>query len=89
MTTFEDLEFEDRSDGVGGVRAKHTFSNGYGASVILGPNSYGGDDGLYEVAVCHDGHLTYDTPITNDVIGHCSEKKVTNILQQIETLPSK
>ena len=48
------------------------FDNGYGASVVRGPYTYGGDSGLFELAVIKfDGNrhdLVYDTPITNDVL---------------------
>jgi len=37
------------------------FPNGYGASVICNPYSYGGARGLYELAVLRNGHICYDT----------------------------
>lgn len=84
MTTFADLQFQ--SNGTLGERARIHFPNGYGASVIRGLYTYGGSEGLYELGVlCHD-HLTYDTPITDDVIGHLSEDDVTALLQRIEAL---
>ncbi len=71
MKTFKDLEFKEHPNHLGGVQAVITFDNGYGASVVCTPHTYGGDRGLYELAVLgKDGHLTYDTPITNDVIGY-------------------
>ena len=32
-------------------RKTYTFNNGYGASVICNQSSYGGDNGLFEIAV--------------------------------------
>jgi hypothetical protein len=63
------------------------FDNGYGASVVVGPHTYGGEDGLYELAVLgKDGHLTYETPVTSDVEGYLSEDDVTKLLEQIQNL---
>jgi len=87
MKTFKDLEFVPHPNHMGGVQARIQFDNGYGASVVCTPYTYGGDKGLYELAVLgSDGHLTYNTPITNDVLGYLKEEEVTNILEQIQLL---
>ena len=71
----------------GGIQRKYLFRNGYGASVIKSPYSYGGSDGLWEIAVLgKDGKLCYDTPITDDVIGYLDDYEVNDILTQIEEL---
>lgn len=63
------------------------YSNGYGASIVQGPHTYGGKDGLYELAVFgKDGEITYDTPITNDVLGYLSEAEVEKTLLNIKNL---
>jgi hypothetical protein len=63
------------------------FDNGYGASVVVGPHTYGGEDGLYELAVLDsNGNLTYETPVTSDVEGYLSEDDVTKLLEQIQNL---
>lgn len=70
------------------------FKNGYGASVVCGPYTYGGPEGLSELAVLRfngeridkDYELAYDTGITNDVIGYLSEVEVESLLQQIAEL---
>lgn len=88
MKTFNDLEFKPHPHGLG-IQARVQFDNGFGASIVKGPYTYGGDEGLYEIAVLDkDGSLTYETPITNDVIGHLTEDDVTNILSQIQNLQS-
>ena len=70
-----------------GVKSHIKFDNGFGASVIRSDYSYGGKDGLYELAVIgKDGNITYDTPITNDVIGYLKTEEVTDILKQIQLL---
>ena len=70
----------------GGVQKVYEFDNGYGASVIMGPQSYGFSKGLWELAVLQNGSLRYDTPITNDVIGHLNEEEVNNYLNLIKEL---
>lgn len=70
-----------------GTQAIHEFPNGYGASVIRNSWSYGGTEGLYELAVLHYTHLCYSTYITNDVIGYLSEAEVVMLLERIADLP--
>ena len=87
MKTFNDLEFKPHPNNMGGVQAYITFENGYGASVVCTPHTYGGDKGLYELAVFgKDGHITYDTPITNDVIGYLRPQDVTDVMEKIQQL---
>jgi hypothetical protein len=87
MKTFKDLEFVEHPGHIGGVQARITFENGYGASVVKTPHSYGGDRGLFELAVLGtDGHLTYDTPVTSDVIGYLRDIDVTDVMEKIQQL---
>lgn len=83
MKTFEDLNFKFTEYG---IQATQTFKNGYGISVIKSKFSYGGEEGFYECAVLKDGSFCYDTPVTDDVIGWCTEEKVTEIMKQIQEL---
>jgi len=85
MKTFNDLDFQPMQFEVG-IQARIFFDNGYGASVIKSPHSYGGNQGLYELAVIKDNAIRYDTPITDDVIGYLTEDDVTNYLGQIQNL---
>ena len=69
-------------------RAVVSFENGYQASIVLSPYSYGGPEGLYEIAVLDDkGELIYSTPITDDVIGYLTPEGVEEVLQKISELP--
>ena len=87
MKTFNDLDFNPMDMGIGiGIQARINFDNGYGASVIRSPYSYGGNQGLYELAVIKDNAICYDTPITDDVIGYLTEDDVTKYLGQIQEL---
>lgn len=70
-----------------GYRYKISFkSYPYGASIIKRVGSYGMDTDDWELAVTYDGHLYYDSPITDDVIGYLSEEELVNILAQIRNL---
>ena len=76
----------------GGTQRLWYFDNGYGASVVCHAFSYGGGDGLFEMAVLKgtgdDSRLCYDTPITDDVIGNLTEGGVQDLLAKIQALPN-
>lgn len=72
------------------------FPNGYGASIRRGGNSYGRSEGLWEVGVVEhnperlsDWSLTYDTYLTDDVLGWQSVADVARVLREIQELPSR
>lgn len=72
-----------------GGQAIFRFDNGYGASVI----SHGYSSGV-ELAVIKfnsddndDFDLVYDTPVTDNVIGHIADQyELANLLVQIRSL---
>jgi len=67
---------------------QYFYSNGYGASVIWNQDSYGADEGLFEVAVLDaSGSIVYDTPIADGVCGFLNFGQVADVLQQIRNLP--
>jgi hypothetical protein len=85
-TVFEELKFQSHPMGMG-KQCIVQFPNGYGASVVQGEHTYGGKDGLYEIAVFgKDGHISYSTPITDDVLGYLSEEEVEKTLIDIKNL---
>lgn len=88
MKEFKDLEFKALDDFMDGVQSRIEFENGYGASVVRHQYSYGGKDGLYELAITKDNELCYSTPITSDVEGYLTEDAVTDLLKQIQELKS-
>ncbi len=74
-----------------GTQVVHKFENGYGASVVCHEFSYGGDEGLKELAVIKfrkgdKWSLCYDTEITDDVLGYLTDEDVADLLVQIEAL---
>ena len=66
---------------------KTFFPNGYGVSIISSEFSYG-----LEMAVLigtEESHeICYDTPITNDVLGHLDSEGLDEAVQAVKALPS-
>tara|TARA_R110000868_G_C10689502_1_gene748177 strand:- start:90 stop:398 length:309 start_codon:yes stop_codon:yes gene_type:complete len=100
--TFNDLVFEqdDVEEAVLSwydptEHAHYIFDNNYGVSVIRGPYTYGGLKGLYELAVLYmdselnESELVYDTPVTNDLVGHLTPDDVTRLMKQVSELPPR
>ena len=94
---FSDLNFRPHTNYPDtGVAARKFFPNGYGISVVRFTNpfgfggSYGVEHGLYEAAVLkgveENWDICYDTPITEDVLGHLTEEEVEVLLYEIENL---
>jgi hypothetical protein len=86
MTEIKPTETKSHLDGVQNI---YRFDNGYGASVIRNNFSYGGSEGLWELAVLDftkDGAITYETPITDDVIGYLTDEDVQATLADIRAL---
>ena len=87
---FGKYELADKGHEMGGEHYLVVFPNGFGASII----KFWGSRGYprkYELGVLkgenvEDAVLTYDTPITDDVIGYLSPDEVGEKLEQIEAL---
>jgi len=87
MKQFKDIEFKPNPMGADfGIVSRTQFDNGYEASVVRSEYTYGGDKGLYELAVFKDGEICYDTPITDDVIGYLRPEDVTDVMTKIQQL---
>lgn len=84
MKTFSDLIFKPHPT------AKMFFDNGYGVSVVRFNGSYTSNDSEWELAVLFgtpdNWEITYNTSITDDVIGHLSDIEVTEIMKQVQQL---
>lgn len=94
MKTFDDIEFKEHSAG-DGYHGKLFFDNGYGVSVVRFKingryGSYTNTDNQWELAVIfgneNEWEITYNTPITNDVIGYLSSDEVTEIMKKVQEL---
>ena len=72
-----------------GKAATVSFGKEYKISIIQNDISYGGDKGLYEIAVLHNDVLAQLPGITNQndtVAGYLTEDNVNNILIKMFTL---
>lgn len=82
--TFNDLQFK-ANPFIEGIQAVVHFPSGYSVSVIQGPHTYGGSQGLYELAVLFNGNMNYDNPVANgNVRGYLTPDEVTSLIQQVE-----
>ncbi|MBS0950232.1 hypothetical protein JK159_07635 [Weissella minor] len=81
------IDTTDQTDGTHFIAYQtiYKFPNNFGASVIHGLYSYG-----LELAVLQfsdDAYsITYNTPITSDVIGYLDEPELVNLLTDIQQL---
>lgn len=93
--TFNELDFKSTNENnpISSRQAKLFFENGFGVSVVIGPHTYGGTEGLYELAVLEgtkgNWEITYDTPLTDDVLGRLSEKEVEDTIAWVKELGKK
>ncbi len=84
MKNFKELPSNPIHDGIQYI---YKAENGYGASIVQHQFSYGGEKGLWELAVLDpNGDICYSTPITSDVVGNLTDQKVNELLEQIDNL---
>lgn len=55
-------------------------------SVIRSSMTYGGSEGLFELAMLRNDKCVYDTPITNDVRGWLEVENVLDILKDVQRI---
>ena len=55
-------------------------------SVIRSSMTYGGDEGLFELAMLRNDKCVYDTPITDDVRGWLEVEDVLDILKDVQRI---
>ena len=79
MLDINDLTF--RTHPISGWQAIAEFENGFGISIL--PES---DNKTYEVAILRNGHLTYDTNITKDVLRYQTRDEVHHIALRARNL---
>lgn len=84
------LEVERRIHDGKTIQKVYRFPNGYGASVVQGPYSYGGAAGQWEIAMVKyyspeklHFDLSYDDGEFEDVIGYLADNEVDRFLQYI------
>lgn len=80
------------TDGIWDDQRMYKFENDWGASIIYHQGSCGYGQGLVELAVVRwnkdgtDWCLSYDTEITDDVIGYLTQEQAKEILEKIKNL---
>lgn len=67
------------------------FTNGWSASVICGPYTYGGPEGRYEMAVLNpEGDIDSENPVSpDDVTGWLTADGVKELLRQLAFLTAE
>ena len=97
MKSFKDIEFKPHKYGEG-LHGLIFFENGYGVSVVrykasyyvINYSSYTSNDSEWEVAVIYgtekDWEISYNTHITDDVLGHLTEGEVDWVMIQVQEL---
>ena len=53
-------------------------------SVIRSSMTYGGDEGLFELAMLRDDKCVYDTCITDDILGWLEVEDVLEVLEKVK-----
>jgi hypothetical protein len=89
MTTIKDynkyiIDFNSINKG---MQLLFRFDNNFGLSVVCHSFSYGRHDDKFEIAVIkfdsdNIWHITYNTPITNDVLGYQSKEDVFDFIEK-------
>ena len=98
MKSFKDIEFKPHSFGEG-LHGLCFFDNGYGVSVVRykstytpngGYSSYTSNENEWEVAIIYGNEegweISYNTDITDDVLGHLTEGEVDWVMFQVQEL---
>ena len=102
MITFDNLAFVKHpalgNSYRGTIQAVIMFNNGYGVSVVTGPAGcglYGNiEEGTYEVAAIRGTSLKWElvypkgTPFEIDVLGHRTPEEITELMIELQKLPS-
>ena len=75
-------------DCINEYRHRIKFTNGWTASVVSHSGSYGGRDGLFEVALFdREGDICYHEVTDHDVVGYLDFWGVVKVLDKIKNLP--
>lgn len=72
-----------------GMQIVFRFDNNYGLSVVSHSFSYGNKQEKFEIAIIkfnseddNDWNITYDTPITDDVLGYQSKGDALDVIRK-------
>lgn len=69
-----------------GTQGLVVLNNGYTLSIVKGEHTYGGDKGLYEMAIFFEGDIVEEHPIlegTSGVVGWLDEKEIEELIKKL------
>lgn len=84
VSKFEDLKFIEHPVNHFDHIAQCEFPNGYGLSAVDGECAYC-TEGNYEVGILHNGELTYNTPLTDDVLADVSPERINELIATVKS----
>lgn len=87
---FEDYKFPGYAENLN-QQVIYCFENGFGASVILGPNTYGLEMMLktpqdFDEDFVKEQLLLIDEDLVHDVVGHMDIEKMQKLLEAIKNI---
>lgn len=82
---YGDFVIEDKCV-LGGVQLLFRFQNGYGASLVSHMGSYGNEIAVIEFQEDGNWKISYDTNITEDVLGHLDDEEIIETLGKIQNI---
>jgi hypothetical protein len=85
MITFDMIPFFPRRGG-DGTQGLVVLNNGYTLSIVKGEHTYGGQNGLYEMAIFFEGDIVEEHPLleyTSGVVGWLDEREVEELIKKL------
>ena len=89
-----DYEMIEQADRQGAYQCVLDYGDNVQLSIISGTGAYGGDCGLYEIAIFKDGDFArlpgiFKDDHGDDVIGYLTEKDVDAIMKKLYLITAK
>lgn len=89
----QSFEMIEKSDFPGGYQCVLDFGDHHQLSIISGEGAYGGNEGLYEIAVLINGEFAnlpgINEHVEDDVLGYLTESDVSAIIKKMYFLTGK
>lgn len=89
----QSFEMIEKADFPGGYQCVLEFGDHHQLSIISGEGAYGGDQGLYEIAVIINGEFAslpgINDHVEDDVLGYLTAHEVSAIIKKMYLLTGK
>ena len=89
----QSFEMIEKADFPGGYQCVLAFGDHHNLSIISGEGAYGGDQGLYEIAVIINGEFAslpgINDHVEDDVLGYLTADEVGAIIKKMYLLTGK